>query len=464
MNQESPAYVAFLIMAGFLGVPFAILVLTNLSEKKKRKSREAELLGKLTASANGEIPVNPFILIELGDLAAAQNKTAEAIDYYREATTLNSADACQRLSYIYLNRLEYNEYFEYELKAAELGNEISMRNVSASYKTGRGVLKNIGKSTYWLLRSAESGNMNSMTNVAHAYISGFGVQENPMEGLAWLYVAEHKRSNEAASLIKGAESKLNNSLILLAQDRAKVLLDLIKEGHRTSAGSFSNEARTSTPGQPAGQKPKHSAKGSGSGAVISPDGHIVTAAHVIKGATYLEIVTPTGTFPATVLNNDEQNDVALLKVDRAFDSHIRVGRSSEVRLGQSVATIGFPNIGIQGHSPKVTQGMISSENGVQNDIRMWQISVPIQPGNSGGPLLDEHGRLIGVVVASLSLRAIQITGFVPQNVNYAIKGAYLEPLLSFNKLSANDPTGAPPASFQDMIASAQKSSVLILVY
>jgi S1-C subfamily serine protease len=165
-----------------------------------------------------------------------------------------------------------------------------------------------------------------------------------------------------------------------------------------------------------------------------------------------------------MLSVDEANDIALLKVEQMFDDHIQVGRSSEVRLGQSVSTIGFPNIGIQGHSPKVTQGMISGENGVQNDIRMWQISVPIQPGNSGGPLLDEQGRLVGVVVASLSLRAIQITGSVPQNVNYAIKGAYLEPLLNFHKVAVAQPSNAAPASFQDMIAVAQKASVLILVY
>jgi S1-C subfamily serine protease len=464
MNQDSSSLIAFLIMALVLALPFAVVITSNISDKKKRKSRESDLRGKLAASVNQVTPVNPFILIELGDLAVAQDNVAEAIDYYKEAVKLNSADACKRLSNIYYGRNEHKEYFVYELKGAELGNEVAMRNASAAYKAGTGVLKNIGKSTYWLLRSAESGNMNSMTSLAHAYVSGFGVQENPMEGLAWLYVAEHKHSTEAAGLIKNAEASLNNALILLAQDRAKVLLDLIQAGHRTTYESFANLPGVASFGQPDRVKPKHAAKGSGSGAVISPLGHIATAAHVIKGATYLEVITPTGTFPATVLNNDEQNDVALIKVEQVFSSHIQVGRSSEVRLGQSVATIGFPNIGIQGHSPKVTQGMISSENGIQNDIRMWQISVPIQPGNSGGPLLDDRGRLIGVVVASLSLRAIQMTGSVPQNVNYAIKGAYLEPLINFHKLSADETPKQSPASFQDMIEAAQKSTVLILVY
>jgi len=72
--------------------------------------------------------------------------------------------------------------------------------------------------------------------------------------------------------------------------------------------------------------------------------------------------------------------------------------------------------------------------------------------------------LVGVVVASLSLRAIQITGSVPQNVNYAIKGAYLEPLLNFHKVPLAPAVTGTAASFQDMIAGAQKASVLILVY
>ena len=442
-----------------IGIPMAGIIAYKNHERKKAEPKREQLLKALSGGAP-----DVAIYITLGDLEVGIGNITEALQHYHSAVALNSVEGCVKASRIYYERMELNKYFECEIKAAELGEEFSMLNVSDSYKTGRGVLKNIGRSTYWLLRSAESGNTSSMVEVAESYISGFGVQENPMEGLAWLYVAEHKGNYAAAEMIRNAESKLNNALILLAQDRAKILLELIKEGHHTSAGSFGNTPGSAGPGQPAGPKPKHSAKGSGSGAVISPAGHIATAAHVIKGATYLEIVTPEGTFPATVLNNDEQNDVALLKVDRAFDAHIRVGRSSEVRLGQSVATIGFPNIGIQGHSPKVTQGMISSENGIQNDIRMWQISVPIQPGNSGGPLLDEKGRLVGIVVATLSLRAIQMTGSVPQNVNYAIKGAYLEPLLNFHKLTAEDSPSTALESFQDMIASAQKSSVLILVY
>ena len=140
--------------------------------------------------------------------------------------------------------------------------------------------------------------------------------------------------------------------------------------------------------------------------------------------------------------------------------------SRNVRLGQTVATIGFPNIQIQGFSPKVTKGEISSVNGFGDDPRSWQISVPVQPGNSGGPLLDENGNLIGVVVSKLGMRAAKLTGDIPQNVNFAIKSSYalalLEPYLDAVAPQPNRTVATP--LFEDMVARAQQSVVLILAY
>ena len=135
-------------------------------------------------------------------------------------------------------------------------------------------------------------------------------------------------------------------------------------------------------------------------------------------------------------------------------------------MGQSVATIGFPNVGIQGFSPKLTRGEISSLNGIGDDPRGWQISAPVQAGNSGGPLLDENGNLIGVVLAKLGLKAAAATGDLPQNVGYAVKSAYalalLEPYLDSGVPKPSEPGRKP--SFEDMVVKAQQSVVLILVY
>ena len=144
----------------------------------------------------------------------------------------------------------------------------------------------------------------------------------------------------------------------------------------------------------------------------------------MTGANSIKVVTAQGIVSATVLSVDEANDIAVLKIAGGPYMPLTVAPSRGVRLGQAVATIGFPNVDIQGFDPKVTRGEISSLNGVADDPRDWQISVPVQPGNSGGPLLDENGNLIGVVESKLGLKAAQATGDIPQNVNYAVKSAY----------------------------------------
>ena len=105
-------------------------------------------------------------------------------------------------------------------------------------------------------------------------------------------------------------------------------------------------------------------------------------------------------------------------------------------------------------------------NGLGDDPRAWQISVPVQTGNSGGPLLDESGNLVGVVVSKLGLKAARVTGDLPQNVNYAVKSSYalalLEPYLGSDAPEPNQSPAKP--RFEDMVAKAQQSVVLILVY
>ena len=192
----------------------------------------------------------------------------------------------------------------------------------------------------------------------------------------------------------------------------------------------------------------------------------MTAAHVVSGTRKVRIFTAQGIRNAKVLRIDEANDLAVLLLEGGTYSALPIAPSRKIRLGQSVATIGFPNIEIQGFSPKVTRGEISSVNGIGDDPRAWQISVPVQPGNSGGPLLDENGNLIGVVVSKLGMKAAAVTGDVPQNVNYAVKSAYalalLEPYLGSEAPEPNQ--GTSKARFEDMIAKAQQSVVLILVY
>src|SRR5437867_8577582 len=116
---------------------------------------------------------------------------------------------------------------------------------------------------------------------------------------------------------------------------------------------------------------------------------------------------------------------------------MRAGRG--VKPGDTVATAGFPNIGLQGFAPKLARGEISSLSGAEDDARHFQISVPVQPDNSGGALVDERGNVVGLVSAKLSAQAaVAISGALPENVNYAVKSSFLLSFLeSLPRVSAN---------------------------
>jgi S1-C subfamily serine protease len=100
---------------------------------------------------------------------------------------------------------------------------------------------------------------------------------------------------------------------------------------------------------------------------------------------------------------DAANDLALLKAVGKFAA-LPVMASRGVKPGGTVATLGFSNIGLQGLAPKLAKGEIASLYGAGDDARYFQISVPVQPGNSGGALVDERGNVVGVVSTKLSAR------------------------------------------------------------
>ena len=142
----------------------------------------------------------------------------------------------------------------------------------------------------------------------------------------------------------------------------------------------------------------------------------------------MKVKTSSGVFPAVVVRVDETNDLALLKVAGEFKPLCVA--TNDVQLGDPVFTIGFPDIDLQGTEPKYTDGKISSLTGIKDDPNEYQVSVPVQPGNSGGPLVDLAGNVKGVIVARLNdFAALRSMGSLPQNVNYAVKGNLLRDFL-----------------------------------
>jgi S1-C subfamily serine protease len=203
---------------------------------------------------------------------------------------------------------------------------------------------------------------------------------------------------------------------------------------------------------------KRNAISTGTGFFIAPGGYLVTNHHVIEDATDYAVRDHKGRFyKATVIARDSNRDLALLKVNGAFPT-LKIASSESVSKGQRVLAVGYPQISIQGNESKVTDGIISSFSGLQNDDNWFQISVPIQGGNSGGPLVTESGGVVGVVVATANVaRFYKLTGNLPQNVNYAIKSKVL---LDF--LRAQDLQNFAASKGKISIDDVDASTVLVI--
>ena len=205
---------------------------------------------------------------------------------------------------------------------------------------------------------------------------------------------------------------------------------------------------------------------SGTGFFITDDGYLISNNHVVKGAAKVRLLTGTGLIDATVVKVDAVNDLALLKAVGTF-APLPIAASRTVKLGGTVATVGFPDIGLQGFAPKLAKGEIASLAGAADDPRYFQVSLPLQPGNSGGALVDTRGNVVGIVAAKLDASvALAATGALPENVNYAVKSSLL---LSFLE-SAPDiaaklkEPNTKDEAFEDVVKSAQDAAVLVLVY
>lgn len=173
---------------------------------------------------------------------------------------------------------------------------------------------------------------------------------------------------------------------------------------------------------------------SGSGFLISLNGMIATNAHVIADSKEIEVSFSnekgTKSYKAKKILVDSKNDVAIIQIsDEKFKDleTLPFGISENAEIGEKVFTIGYPLNDIMGSNFKVTDGIISAKSGISDDVRFYQISVPLQPGNSGGPLFNKDGNIIGITSARLNSNAV---GTLVQNVNYAIKSNYLSNLVS----------------------------------
>jgi len=186
---------------------------------------------------------------------------------------------------------------------------------------------------------------------------------------------------------------------------------------------------------------------------ISPDGVALTAAHVVSGAQEISLTYSDGKeYQAQIAAISPSNDLAVLEFAGSNMEYLDAVSTNVLQSGDSIFTIGYPTPEILGYEEKYTDGAISALSGLMGDASLIQITVPVQPGNSGGPIVTESGDAIGVVTSSAAVRRFaKATGTLPQNVNWAVKMDFALPLLNAS------PDDRPPLSRNEAVALARNS-------
>ena len=343
---------------------------------------------------------------------------------------------------------DYNEGIKWFRRSAEQGFVKAQGSLGLAYLVGEGVRKDVREAIRWNRKAAEQGDSISMLSLGNCYTYGQGVIEDYVEAYVWLLLASKYGTdlgNPTREVLKG---RMTRSEVLEAQRRAKIIDQRISSGKELESTESPESKEYNS---------------SGTGFFICPSGYLVTSHHVIEGAEKIEVLNSSGKWQAKVAFSDKANDIAILSVEGSGFNSLKVISASQIKSGTEVFTVGFPNIQLQGSEPKYTEGVVSSLSGVGNDFREFQISVPVQPGNSGGPLLNKNGRVVGLIAARLDDEvALVVSGSLPQNVNYAVKSDYFLPVIkALPEKSCAETYETPGLS---AVERARKSIALVLTY
>jgi hypothetical protein len=191
---------------------------------------------------------------------------------------------------------------------------------------------------------------------------------------------------------------------------------------------------------------------SGTGFYVSDDGHIITNHHVIDGCMDIKVQSQGELIPTIRLAEDEQNDLALLKVSQKPRYVFALSNNSPYPL-QEIIVAGFPFGDRYSSTLKFTKGIVSSLAGLGDNYSEIQIDAALQQGNSGGPIIDEYGNVVAVAVAKLDAKYMfENFGIIPENTNFGVKASAARNLLEANRVNLK-------ASSNEIISKRDLSSI-----
>lgn len=371
----------------------------------------------------------------------------QAFGWFRKAAEQGEANAQTQVGLSYfLGRgvaQDYQQAMLWSRKAADQSNAMGQLSLGEAYASGRGVPKDDQQAVFWIKKAATQGNAYAQYRLGAFYGAGTGVTKDVQQAYFWWLLSVARGYAEAAKIRDTAERLLTVEQRNAAQAAARDWKPTTAAQSNSTASTDSDNGSSlkPAPNQPTVAKPDSS----GSGFRVAR-GAIVTNHHVIDGCSRLSV----NGVAAQVRGNDARSDLALLNSTVPGPStNLRARR---VAVGEPVAVAGYPLRGLLSGF-NMTTGTLSSLSGMGGDTRLVQITAPVQPGNSGGPVLDSAANLMGVVVSKLdAIKAAKITGDIPQNVNFAINVNVLRSFLDANSVeydTANSDKALPTTAIAE---------------
>ncbi len=340
----------------------------------------------------------------------------QAAQWFRKAADQGDVDAQFRLGVMYSNGeglpQDHVHAVQWFRKAAEQGDSSAQYNLGLAYDNGNGVLQDYQQALHWYTKAASQGNKSAQNNLGVMHEHGVGTPQD--------YVQAHKWYNLSASAATDQESR---------ERAVKNRNQVERRMSSTQVAEAQRLAREWTPTMGASYDDSKEVRAarltsSGSGFVVSRQGHILTNEHVVENCPSLRITIEGEQKELAIVATDKKNDLAIVKLSQPLPKVASFREGRNIRAGDRVIAVGYPLHGLLASEATVTTGTVSALAGLGNDTGLYQITVPVQPGNSGGPLLDRGGKVVGVIVSKLDAVAMaRITGDIPQNVNFAVKDA-----------------------------------------
>jgi S1-C subfamily serine protease len=352
------------------------------------------------------------------------------------------------------------------LELAEAGFAEAQRALGYAYENGEGVPQDYAQARAWFLKAARQGDAYALGNLGRIYADGVGVATDLPQAYAWwnLAVGESRPGADRDYAVEKRDeiaSQLTPGRLAAGQALARAWHNSGQLPDVSEAGPASD---TSQAGASVAHGPRSAPQieSTGTGFAVTAENHLLTNHHVVEDCTEIRVSEPGNEHRlARLVGDDPGNDLALLRLEGRRTAVATFRASAAVRQGESVVTVGFPLNGILAASVNVSTGTVSALAGMANDTRLLQITSPVQAGNSGGPVLDASGNVIGVVMSKLdAMEMVASIGDMPQNVNFAIK----QPVaVSFLEANGIEPRTAPSSPSIDVAAITDRAKAFTVL-